>query len=193
MEFIRADRLGFDPRPQMGRIFVEGFYQWLKHFSKDKDQLARAFAHVFDIERFVVAVEGDKIAAVAACSDKKTPLISLDKKILRQTLGLVAGSFAHKMLQKHLVEHDYPFKLEEGTGSIEFVAAAPEFRRQGATYRLIEHIMQTEPYSEYVLDVADNNTAAIALYEKLGFREFKRKAGPSNSGINFVYMRKERS
>ena len=192
MKFIEADQLGFDPRPQMGRIFVEGFYHWLKHFCKDKDKLVRAAMHIFKLEHFVVALDGDKIAAMAACTPGKPPPIRLDKKILRQTFGFATGSFAYKMLQKHLVNHVYPFELSEGTGSIEFVAAAPEFRRQGVTYKLLEHVMLTEPYSEYVLEVADNNTAAIALYEKLGFREFKRVAGPSNSGIDFVYMRTER-
>jgi len=38
----------------------------------------------------------------------------------------------------------------------------------------------------------NNNTAAVHLYEKLGFKEIKRVKAPKGSGVNFfLYMRKE--
>jgi ribosomal protein S18 acetylase RimI-like enzyme len=194
MEFVKADQLNFNPRPRMSRIFTEGFYQWLHYFSTDKEQLAQAFEHIFDLSRFFTAVHNNEIAAISACTDGKTPPVQLEKKILRRTLGLIRGSIAYTMLKKHLVEHSYPFELSPRTGSIEFVAAAPEYRGQGAAHGLIAHIMNVMPCTEYVLEVADTNTAAVRLYEKLGFREFKRVQNPAakNSGFNFfVYMKTE--
>lgn len=191
MEFLRADELSFDPRPQMGRIFAEGFYQWLKYFTKDKEKLSRAMAHIFILDHFYLAVEGDKIAAITACTDGKSPPVKLDKKILCQTLGFVAGRMAYMMLSKHLVNHPYPFEVMPQTGSIEFVATAPEFRGKGVAYGLIEHIMNAASYREYILEVASNNTSAIRLYEKLSFVEFKREPAPKQGGFeHFLYMRK---
>jgi ribosomal protein S18 acetylase RimI-like enzyme len=45
-------------------------------------------------------------------------------------------------------------------------------------------------YSEYILEVADTNTPAIRLFEKLGYKEFTRKPAPKKSGFShFVYMK----
>jgi hypothetical protein len=82
MEYKKANELSFDPRPQMGRIFVVGFYQWLKYFSKDKNKLEQALTHMFILDYFYVAAEDGKIAAITACTDGKTPPIKLDKKTL---------------------------------------------------------------------------------------------------------------
>jgi ribosomal protein S18 acetylase RimI-like enzyme len=93
------------------------------------------------------------------------------------------------MLNKHLVNHRYPFEVPPQTGSLEFVASATEFRGKGAAKGLISHIMDTTPYDEYVLEVAVNNTPAVKLYEKLGFAEFKRTPAPKGGGFNhLLYM-----
>ncbi|MDR1539747.1 MAG: GNAT family N-acetyltransferase [Clostridiales bacterium] len=97
------------------------------------------------------------------------------------------------MLKIHLQEHSYPFTLAKQSGSIEFVATSPVYRRKGVAFSLIEHILQTCDYGEYVLEVADTNNAAMRLYEHLGFREFQRapEKHPKRSGLNFyVYMKR---
>lgn len=38
MEYIKADKLTFDWRPQMGNIFAERFYGWLKYFKEKAGQ-----------------------------------------------------------------------------------------------------------------------------------------------------------
>ena len=191
MEYIKADWLSFDPRHEMGKIFAEGFYQWLKHFSKDKDRLAAAFAHIFDLNVFYLAVINGKIAAITACTASKPPAIQLDKKILIKELGVISGRLAYTMLKKYVVEHSYPFELPAEAGSVEFVATAVEHRGKGAAYGLIGHIMAIMPYKEYILEVVGSNTAAIRLYEKLGFTEFTRTKAPKGSGEEYyLYMKK---
>jgi len=192
MEYLKADQLPFDPRPQMSAIFVEGFYQWLNYFSKDKEKLSKAFAHIFDLGAFYIAVENGEIAAIVACTTGKPPLIGLDKATLVKNLGLVRGNFAHFMLTKHLIRRKYPFVIPTGTGTIEFVATAPNHRGKGAAHGLITHIMETTSYTEYLLEVANNNTPAVRLYEKLGFTEFTRAPAPKQSGFNHLsYMKAE--
>ena len=57
---------------------------------------------------------------------------------------------------------------------------------------LLEIIKQSGQYDEFLLDVMDNNSAALKTYEKLGFREYKREPfrGGKNKGIKErVYMK----
>ncbi|MDR1539746.1 MAG: hypothetical protein LBU32_17465 [Clostridiales bacterium] len=63
----------------------------MKYFSKDKEQLAHALAHMFDLTKFYIAVESEAVAAIAACTDGVKPPIRLDKSKLRKHLGLIRG------------------------------------------------------------------------------------------------------
>lgn len=129
-------------------------------------------AHIFDLNYFYVAIENNNIMAITACTNGKTPPIQLNK---------------------HLVNHSYPFEVSAKAGSIEFVTTALAYRGKGAASGLITHIMGVMSYSEYVLEVADNNTVAVHLYEKLGFTEFMRIPVPKQGGFSYlVYMKKER-
>ena len=44
---VKANKIDIDVRRQLAEIFAEGFTQWLVFFSKDKNIIARAFAHMF--------------------------------------------------------------------------------------------------------------------------------------------------
>jgi ribosomal protein S18 acetylase RimI-like enzyme len=96
------------------------------------------------------------------------------------------------MLKRELQNHSYPFPIEPGTGSVEYVATKAKFRGKGVASTLIKHIVREGGYTSYVLDVADTNTNAFRLYEALGFREFMRVPHKyaKQSGINYtVYMK----
>jgi ribosomal protein S18 acetylase RimI-like enzyme len=190
MDFIQANKLTFDPREQMSDVFVEGFYEWIRHFCKDKDKLKQVFAHVFTMEYFYVAVVQGEVAAMAACTGGFSP-IKLVRAEFTRVLGFIRGNIAYFMLQRHMVRNSYPFSISKNTGSVEFVATAPNFRKQGVGYNLLNFIMANNPYDAYILEVADTNTNAVRLYEKLGFSEIKRVKAPRGSGVNFfLYMRR---
>lgn len=190
MDFVRADKLTFDPRVQLSRVFVEGFYDWIKYFCRNKEKLSAVFEHVFNTKYFYVAEENGKIASMAACTQGFSP-IALRRKEFSRGLGFIRGNFAYYMLKRHMIRNSYPFTLGKNTGSIEFVATSEEFRRQGVCHALLSYIIAQTPYDSYVLEVADTNTNALNLYQKLGFKEIKRTKAPKRSGINFfLYMRK---
>ncbi len=72
------------------------------------------------------------------------------------------------------------------------MATHKDYRGKGIASILIEKIIKKNEYEEYVLEVADTNTNAVNLYEKLGFVEMKRvkMSNAKRSGINFlVYMK----
>lgn len=192
MEIRLASEFGDKICKQISDIFVGGFFQWLKYFSNDPQRLSRAFAHMFILDSFYVAVVDGSIAGIVACTDGKTPSVRLDSKELRRHLGLVRGTITGIILKKQFENHPYPFTVEPGWGSVEFVATGTEYRGKGVASAIIRHITEATPYNSYVLEVADTNTPAVKLYEKLGFREIMRvkQKHSKQSGINFlVYMK----
>ena len=184
---VKANNTDLVVRKQMAEIFAEGFTQWLGYFSNDKNIIANAFAHMFVLEQFYVAIANDEIAGVTACTDGKTFSVRLNTKELRKHLGFFKGSIAGIFLKK---EFEAPYEnFPPNTGSIEFVGTAPKFRGQGVASQIIQHIIENTPYNDYVIDeVADTNIPAMRLYEKLGFEEYKRKPMPEKiakkNGIN---------
>lgn len=186
---VKADTLDFDVRKQMSEIFSEGFSQWLHFFAKDKNKIAKAFAHMFVLEHFYVTITNKKVAAIATCTDGSVLSIKLNKKELRKHLGWFKGTMAHLFLKKEfeaLAENPSPRK-----GFIDFVGTALEFRGKGAASQLIQYIIDNTPFKEYFIeDVADTNIPAMRLYKKLGFKEFKRKAMSramaKKNGINYL-------
>ncbi|MDT2760090.1 GNAT family N-acetyltransferase [Enterococcus xiangfangensis] len=174
MDIYRADRLPFDCREELGIIFADGFTQWLGFFSKDKNIIAKAFSHSFQLDQFYVAVVDQKIAGFVACTNCYDKSLVLEKEELKKHFGWFKGTIAAKVLKK---EFEAPFKnLPNNTGSIEFVGVASEFRKQGVASNIIKYIIEQTPYAHYVIEeVADTNLAAMSLYYKLGFTETKRK------------------
>lgn len=189
MEYLIASELPFDPKSQMGQIFAESYYQWLKYFAKDKAKLARAFAHIFNLDKFFVAVQDSEVLGFATCVGEKAEPVTLNKKILCKNLGFIRGRIAFAILNKHMIGTTYPFEVTEQMGIIEYVAVSENHRRKGVAQNLLNHIMTVEHYPEYVLEVAGNNTGAVKLYEKLGFIEFMRKPAPKKSDVSYLgYM-----
>jgi ribosomal protein S18 acetylase RimI-like enzyme len=170
---LRADKLDFDVRTQMGTIFADGFMGWLGYFSKDRNKIAEAFAHTFVLDQFYVAVLDDKIAGMAACTDCIILSLKLNIKELRKHLGFLKGSIAGVVLKKEFESPYNPPPLE--TGSIEFVGTATEFRKKGVASLILSYIINNTNYREYLIEeVADTNIPAMKLYDKLGFHEYKR-------------------
>jgi len=189
MEIKQASQTTFDPRPQMSHIFVEGFYTWIKHICKDKEKLTKLFTHMFDLEQFILALEGQQVAAMAACTNGTSP-VRLSRNVFTQVLGPMRGNISYIILRRHMMNNSLPFTISPKTGVIEFVATAPEFRNQGVGYTLLTNMMAALPYNSYMLEVADNNIGAMRLYAKLGFKEFKRVKAPKRTRVNeFIYMR----
>lgn len=186
---VRADQVEADVRHGLAEIFAEGFTQWLGFFSKDPKKIAAAFAHIFILDQFYVALYNGQVAGMAACTDGTSLSVKLDKKELRKHLGLYKGTLAGIFLKKEF-ESNF-VRPEPGVGSIEFVGTATGFRGQGVASQLIRQIIERTPYKVYLIEeVADSNIPAMKLYYKLGFEEYKRRQIPDKRakkiGINSV-------
>lgn len=194
-KIISANRTKENINDTISEIFVDGFFRWLKYFSKDKEKLKRAFAHMFNLEVFYAAMDGETVAGIAVLNDGTSPTVILNRKELQKHLGFVMGGITYKMLTREFVEKQYPFALKEREASIEFVATALPYRGKGVASAIIENFTKQPQYDSYVLEVADTNENAVQLYEKLGFHEFMRieEKYKKQSGLNFyLYMRCEK-
>jgi len=158
-------------RGEISRVFVEGFYPLLKMLCRDKSKLTKALAHAFRTEVFYALEDGGRVAAIAALADGVNSSLRLDRSELRRHLGFLRGSLAWLTMHKEVNFPKYPFPIEHGMSAIENVAVDPAYRRQGLARLLLIHIIETAPGGALVLEVADNNKAARALYGSLGFRE----------------------
>ena len=192
MVFTPANKVSFDPRPQMAALFVTGFYSDLHYFSKDKAKLTAVFAPAFQLPTFFLALGADnQVLAMVGCPDG-LPALQLDQRVFISVLGAIRGRFAYLMLKKFLIDHDYPFAIEPGMGSIEYVVSDVAVRGLGITGRLIEYVMRQRGYNSYVLEVASTNDRAVRLYERLGFTELMRVPAPKRSSVgDYIYLRKQ--
>ena len=172
MEYQKSSDLQPNARLEISRIFVEGFYEWFKYFSKDKNKLISAFSDAFVWERFYVAIENGKIVGMAALTNGKEAVVITNKKTLRKHLGIIRGSIAKFFLKKEFEKHSYPFDMCADTDSIEFVAVEKEHRGKNIAGQLMHYIVQNSSKNRFVLEVASSNTPAIRAYEKFGFVEF---------------------
>lgn len=192
MKIIRASEFGNDTKMKISEIFVDGFFQWLNFFSKDKDKLAKAFSHMFNLKVFYVAVIDGEIAGITACTDGKVSSVHLESKELKKHLGFFMGTIAYSVLKREFEEKQYPFEIKKGMGMVEFVATSIKYRGQGVATAIMNYIFESTPYGVYALEVADTNTNAIKLYERLGYTEFVRikQKHSKRSGVNhLVYMK----
>jgi len=180
---------------QIAKVFVDGFGKHLHFFSKSDDVLVKAFAHMFNVNAFYVGIIENDIAGIASCAAPDQKSVLLNRKIICKHLGFFKGTIAYNIMSKEFGKDIFAGK-GPGTASIEFVAVHTKYYRQSVASAIIKEIISTTGYSEFILEVGDTNTAAVRLYTKLGFSEYKRieHKQKKHSGINdLVYMSYKKS
>lgn len=196
MEVICAGEVSSNHiRNEISSIFVNGFYEWIKFFSKDKDVLKKAFAHMFNLDAFYIAIIDEEVAGFASISNDRIKNISLNRKQLQKHLGFFMGFFAYKVFRKEFEDKKYPFTITSDMQPIEFVATSSNHQRCGVASKIIQYIFENDSHTSFVLEVANTNSKAVALYKKLGFKEITRikMKNSKQSGVdNLLYMVKEK-
>lgn len=172
IEIKPATSIGGNINRKISEIFVECFGQHFTFLTKDTNKLVAAFEHMFYTDVFYVALIDGKVAGITALTDGKESCINENKKELRKHLGYVKGTLFYQIFQHEF--HKPAMLTGDGIASVEFVATASEYRGKGVASAIIHHLFAFPQYQDYVLEAADTNINAVRLYEKLGFREFKR-------------------
>jgi 8-oxo-dGTP diphosphatase len=188
---IENDRAG------IARVIAYAYRREFSTLSRNLDKVAGALARAVEIDRFFVADRDGDIIGAIACTDRTGRAMRVRGIDFRRHLGIARGELAARILaptfspasgrypQSRL---DYP----AGTGYIEFVAVAERARRRGIATKLVEGVIAQTPYTTYVLEVTDVNTAARDCYRKIGFADFKsekEKFGRLKGFRERIYMR----
>lgn len=101
---------------KISKIFVDGFYEWLHYFSKDKTKLANAFSHMFNPGVFYIACLNGEIGGIAACNNGKIKSVHLEKKELKKHLSFVKGTIAYTVLKHEFEEETISLSNRAGYG-----------------------------------------------------------------------------
>ncbi|MGG6313874.1 GNAT family N-acetyltransferase [Paenibacillus macerans] len=177
---------------QAAEVFVDGFYDSLRFFAADRGKLARALEHALVREQFAVALTEGRVVGIFAFSTGQKRAFRFDKQVLRKELGWLRGGVFYILVRQEL---EKPLELKERQCYFESVATAEEARGRGIATKLHDHLLLMLDYDEYILEVVDTNSAAIRLYEKLGYTVFKRKPQRwfrKQAGFNArLYMKKQ--
>ncbi|RCV57589.1 GNAT family N-acetyltransferase [Marinitenerispora sediminis] len=174
IEVVPAARLGEGYRRRITEVFVGGFGPDFASLSKDPRRLADAFEHMLVLDTFHVGLVDGRPAGIAALTDGVRPSTRHSAAELRRHLGLVRGTIADLAFRSEF-QGGVP-GIRPGAASIEFVATSPDYQGRGVATAVLDHLLALPGYTEYVLaDVADTNTAALSLYRKLGFTEYRRR------------------
>lgn len=182
----RASALGESCRSRLSEVFVEGFGEDLRAFSKDSGVLARALEHMFVLDAFFVALVDSEVAGIAACTNADVQAIRHERKALINHLGFIRGTVAAIVFRQYFQKP--PEKFGEHVATVGFVATASAYRGRGVATVLLNYVHETSPYDEFILEASDNNFPALELYERLGYREFKRirQRHPKLSGFDYT-------
>lgn len=174
---------------RISALFIDGFGNNFVFFSKDRERLIRAFAHMFVLEVFYVALLDGNIVGIGACTNGKIHSVEPKWKALSSHLGVVKGTFAYFVFKREF--HKPPMRTGSRMAFVEFIATDSRYRGKGIASAILKHFLEKPEYDEYILEVADTNTQAVNLYKRLGFVEFTRvkEKHTEVSGVNYlIYM-----
>ena len=190
IQIKKAIEFGDSVRNRIAELYVEGFYEdGLKHFSKDKEKLKKAFTPMLPLEYFYVAVIDNEIVGMTACLGKGNVCLNLDRKVFVKYFGIFMGLMAY-YINKSYIKKLSVDKLDNKTAIIEYVVTDSKHRGKGIASSLIKHIFALPEYKNFLIQVADTNPSAFELYKKLGFEEMHRKKFMPGSGINYwIHMK----
>lgn len=168
----RVDKNNRKERRRVVRIFIEGYYEELSIITKDYKLLEETFLHAINPNVFYVAEIEGEVVGIMACVDRHSRAMVIKKQALIGYLGQVKGRLAYRLLYSYF---NLPVDLAENTAYIDAVATQKESQGKGVATALFKLVQAEGEFKHFMLDVTDTNKSAYRLYEKLGFKEIKRK------------------
>ncbi|MDR2166872.1 MAG: GNAT family N-acetyltransferase [Clostridiales bacterium] len=178
-----------DERHAIAKAFAYSYKDLFLQLQLDLDLIANAFDSGVRTEKFWVAVKDGDIIGIAACTDRDGRAVYPNEDDFIKYFGPNGASLCDVFKNEFTKKLTYP----KTTGYIEFVGVLEEARGHGISKEIMSEIIKQSPqYDEFVLDVANNNIAAIILYQRLGFVEFDRIPAPNPEMMGFesrIYMK----
>ena len=176
IRILKAQLLGKDKRKQMGKLFVDSYYAYFKHFCTDRKKLYKAFSNSFLFENFYCVLLDNEVVGIGAIGNGLISSIKISKFKLILCLGVSLGKRMYKYLKTIFVDRDYAFEIDSECGMIEFVSIKEEYRNKNIGYTLVNHIMCDNDYKRYLAKVGDNNSSARKIFDNIGFEIFDEES-----------------
>lgn len=171
-KFVRLDLLDTQLIEKTARLLVDSFFSMFKGISKDPEILCRLFLPCLQLDSTYVLLKENQVAGFIAVSDSRKRAIIIREDVCISIFGPVKGKMIAWQLHKIL---SVPAVTGTQSGYIDFIATAPEFRRQRVAERLLIFVESHCDFTELFLDVLIDNQPAVRLYEKLGYRVVCKK------------------
>ena len=125
---------------------------------------------LFSFDRTLVAEQNGKLMRILCY--RTSEVTSWDSEAVterfRETGAKLPENFARA--NENYMKKITDGKLPEGSTEIEFIATAPEVRGKGVGSHLINQLKESGDFDTLHLDVLGDNTNAIHVYEKHGFK-----------------------
>jgi len=171
MEHLNIQKATERDRSQIANIISVCYEKEFSTLIKDMAKVASALSPGIQIPRFYTAELNGEIIGITACSDHTGRAVHIDRKACRKSLGIIKGTLVILFLSNEFM-HSLPYPKD--TGYIEFVGVLPTYQGRSVARRMINTIIETSEYQNFILDVTDVNIPAQKCYQNIGFQEFKR-------------------
>ncbi len=170
MEIKQYQQLNSKQQEKVLDIFIDGF-RYLFTFAKSEQELKQLFASAFHPSLVYACIEEDKVLGMLGIATKYVRPIKLELELCIKMYGKFKGTILYKQMngifQSQVVK-------EETDLYIDVLATAKEERGRGVASKLLNYAFTLGNYKDFWIEVLSKNSNAKRLYEKIGFKEYKK-------------------
>ena len=178
-----------DDREAIARIFASSFIKDWSVVSNDEEKIAQAIKNGLVLNNYLVATLDLEVVAFIALVIDKNKAFKVPLKDFRSYFGFFKGSIIGTALRS---DFEKVIELEENSAYIDILGVHGNHQKKGLASKLIEYVIDHYDYRNLTLNVTNINQAAIHLYKKHGFQEYKRepvKFAKQKGFSEYIYLR----
>ncbi len=157
-------------RIQFVEVFIDGFGH-LFNFKKDKDKFIKLLAVSFHPQYSYCYIIDDVVVGVMMLATNQLRPLKFNEeeavKLFGKTRGTMMCRQTNAFFQSNVVENDTDLYIDE-------IAVSNTVRGQGIGTKLLQYAFSMKGFNAYYLEVLSKNTNAKRLYERLGFKVYKK-------------------
>lgn len=159
-------------------VFIEGF-KHLMTFSKDEQELKVLLSNAFDPSLVYAYIENEKVIGMMGIATNRVRPIRLELEQCINIYGKLKGTVLCKQMngifQSQVVKRNTDLYID-------VLATTKKERGKGVATKLMEYAFSLPNYEEYFIEVLSKNRDAKRLYERIGFKTYKK------SPISFISL-----
>ncbi len=155
---------------QFVEVFIDGFGH-LFNFNKDKDKYIKLLCVSFHPQNSYCYIIDEKVVGVMMLATNRLRPLKFNEEEAIKLFGKFRGTMMCRQInsffQSKVVENNSDLYIDE-------IAVSNTARGQGIGTKLLQHAFSMKGFNAYYLEVLSKNTNAKRLYERLGFKVYKK-------------------